>query len=248
MVGLSSRRGVLQGTILGVAALPLPGAFAAAQASALRIPAGPMRLTRILERGLGDGKTINVERQWAVEFLRSGSGVQVTGTQISARVDAPERLKPLAKIEEARVADGMFPLLLSHTGLLLGQGSARSAASDTSAMAQAIAVAEAMIAKSGRNPSDTAQAMRHLAQMEQASQPLFATMPRDLFFPSIAPVRDIRPVSLPDGTVGEFELIYSARAVPGSGWLASAERRILTRLGADARQSRERWSLEDMAV
>ncbi|MEP5189443.1 MAG: hypothetical protein ABJQ41_12055 [Marinomonas sp.] len=240
---------MLRRVLSGMAALPLSGSLLAANRGALRLPPRPMRLTRILERGLGDGKMITVERQWSVAFSRMGRTVQITGNQIAARVDAPERLAPLAKIEEARIANGMFPLLLSDSGILMGPEPAKgSASSDKSAMTQAIAVAEDMIARSGRSPSDTAQAMRHLAQMQEASQPLFATMPRDLFFPTGAAIRDIRAVNLPDGSVGEFELTYNARAVPEAGWLAKAERQIITRLGGDARQSREIWSLESMAV
>ncbi len=248
MAAFSSRRVILRRALLAIAAIPVSGALLAANQKALRLPSGAMRLTRTLERGLGDGKAITVERQWMIEFSRSGRGVQITGRQISAKVDAPKQLEALAKIEEARIAEGMFPMLLSQTGQLLGQASANNAAGDKSAMAQAIAVAEAMIAKSGRSPSDRAQAMQHLAQMQQASQPLFATMPRDLFFPSNAPIREVRPISLPGGMLGEFELTYDARAMPDADWLAHAERRIITRLGADVRQSREIWSLDDMEV
>lgn len=252
MAAFLSRRIMLRRVLSGMAALPLSGTLLAANHGALRLPPRPMRLTRILERGLGDGKMITVERQWSVAFSRIGRTVQITGKQIAARVDAPERLAPLAKIEEARIANGMFPLLLSDSGILMGtepaEGLASIASSDKSAMTRAIAVAKDMIARSGRSPSDTAQAMRHLAQMQEASQPLFATMPRDLFFPTGAAIRDIRAVNLPDGSVGEFELTYNASAVPEAGWLAKAERQIITRLGGDARQSREIWSLESMDV
>jgi len=70
-------------------------------------------------------------------------------------------------------------------------------------------------------------------------------MPRDLFFPRHLVLNETRPLALPDGTAGEFELAYAARATPGAAWLGRAERRVTTRLAGSERFSSETWSMAE---
>ena len=209
----------------------------------LRLPEGLLTLTRQLTRDLRDGKRITVTRQWAVTFQRNARSIKVSGCQTSVRVDAPDKLRRLAQIEEERDASGLFPIILSEDGTIMMGGRE----DDDAALTKAVEAARAMIAGSNRSAPDKAAAQQHLATMQRASQPILDTMPKDLFFPQNALIHDVRPVSLPDGGTGEFELTYSARAAEGAQWLSRAERRITTRLGADERHSSEVWTLRPAA-
>lgn len=209
----------------------------------LRLPEGPLTLTRELTRDLRDGKRITVMRQWAVTFQRNARSIKVSGYQTSVRVDAPARLRQLAQIEEERDASGLFPIILSENGTIMMGGRK----DDDASLAKAVEVAREMIAGSNRSAPDKAADQQHLATMQRASQPILDTIPKNLFFPQNAPIHDVRPVSLPDGGTGEFELTYSAQAAEGAPWLLRAERRITTRLGADERNSSEVWTLRPAA-
>lgn len=208
----------------------------------LPLPQKPMRLTRRLERLLFDGNRIVIDRRWHVAFNQSNRDITVSGKQISAKVEAPANLDAFARIEESRRDDSMFPLTLSHKGvIMLGHQ-----VDDDDAFGAAAREAERIIAASKQGPTTKNSVRRHLQQMQQASQSLLTTVPRDLFFPSDPPVHNIRHVTLPDGTIGEFELSYSAEPNKDSGWLDRAERKIITRLGESERYSSEVWSLVEM--
>lgn len=199
-----------------------------------------MILSRRLVRNLHDGEQIIVDRNWEVQFKRNSRQVEIAGRQVSANVQAPANLKALADIEQSRRKDGMFPLVLSEAGLLVGGAPSNGRA----AIADAVNAAKQMIAQSSLPLSDRTQSTQHLLQMQQAAARLIDTMPADLFFPSRPPVLDRQTISLPDGSIGEFEVRYEATSVPQGGWLDRAERRIVTRVGASERYSNEFWTLE----
>ena len=52
-------------------------------------PAGEMRYTRRLERGLADGASLVVSRSFAVRFVPETDGFRVDGSQVAVAVDAP---------------------------------------------------------------------------------------------------------------------------------------------------------------
>lgn len=208
--------------------------------SDLRFPSGPMHLWRQLTRDLHDGAQIIVERCWEIQFERKAGQLEVGGKQISCTVDAPAKLKALADIEQARREEGMFPLILSESGLIVSGGRERD---DEALLAKAIAEARRMFAQSGQSLEREAQAARHLAQLQRASQPLLDTMPADLLFPTHRPIHRIEKVNLPNGSIGEFEWHYTAASVPETGWLDHAERQIITRTDGKERRSGETWKL-----
>lgn len=233
-----SRRLVLRGSLLVLATAALP-----AQARpALQLPAGTMRLTRTLERELIDSKVITVEREWAVQFLRTARYIEVRGEQISARVDAPPNLADLAKVEEQRQGNDLFPLMLSDDGMLMAGGDEVQ----SEALDRAIEIAGDLIAHSTGDDDERRLARLHLLEMQRAVLPLFKTLPKDLFFPVAAPINKVRAIDLPGGKQGAFEFTYAAQAVPEKGWLAQAERRIVTRIPGSSRTSSESWTLAQM--
>jgi len=69
-------------------------------------------------------------------------------------------------------------------------------------------------------------------------------MPPDLFFPTNTQFEDSRNIPLPDGTMGEFELIYRARHASKGPWLETAERHVRTRIGEGMRHSYEVWTMK----
>lgn len=238
----STRRTLLAGMLAAgtAGALGLPAMLRAA-GPALRVPGVPMRLERGLVRELGDGAAIAVRRAWEVRFERQARGIVISGAQVSVSVDAPPSLAQLARIEEQRGTEAMFPIMLSDAGLVLAAGGGGGAAGDD--MATALRAAEKMIASRPQSEARRNNLRRYLAEIHRAGSGEFDSLPADLFYPAGTPLRRVEAVTLPGGLAGQFELVWEARAVPGEGWLASGERLITTRIEGLERRSRESWTL-----
>ena len=103
-----------------------------AEAAGFRAPGEPMRLTRVLERELGDGAKVTVTRTWRVRFVAHAAGYTVEGEQIAAEVDAPPRLAVLAEVERKNPHAGPFPIALDQAGLIVGEGGAGAASTPAS--------------------------------------------------------------------------------------------------------------------
>jgi hypothetical protein len=225
--------------MLGLAGMP---ARLAAREGII-VPAGTCLLTRRLERSLHDGKAIVVTRSWRIGFTRQARGIAVSGEQVSVSVDAPDRLAPLARIEEERSTLGMFPILLGPAGTIVAAG-ANSAQDSLDA---AIKIALDLLGQGEEPDMPGAEKSAHaayLAQLQQAGSTLMDQMPGDLFYPSTEPFRTTRRIAMPDGEDAEFEMTWKANTREGSGLLESAQREIITRIGKSQRHSREEWSLK----
>lgn len=233
-----TRRGAL-GLVLGAGIGFGLGPAAAFAQSPIALPEGPQRLTRRIERSLSDGKWIKVSRRWEVAFSRQGQSIALTGQQLDCQVDAPSSLAPLTAIEKARSTAEMWPILLNGSGLIFAAGNG-VAARDVN---NAIEVAQRMIAERPIPASERSALREHLASVRRTSSSLLEQLPDDLFFPVAGPMRAVRSMELPGGMVGEFELSYSAMAVPDKGWLDRAERMIVTRLAGTEQIAREYWEL-----
>ncbi|MEE4205346.1 MAG: hypothetical protein V2I39_03585 [Erythrobacter sp.] len=118
-------------------------AIPARAADGIAIPEGPMLLTRRIERELARGARLAIARIWLVTFTRRGRGVAVAGRQLTARVDAPVELADLAKAEEARSTDTMWPILLGEDGAILAAGEGAGQA----VFAEAQLIDEALVAQ-----------------------------------------------------------------------------------------------------
>lgn len=238
----STRRRLLAG-LLGAGVAGGLGALAGrlqAAEEGLRLPTQAMLLERSLVRELGGGAAITVRRVWRITFARQGRGAVVSGTQVSASVDAPPALAELARIEEQREERGLFPVLLSDTGLIVSHGTGAAQPGD---LAAALRAAEGLIARMPAPPSERDAIRRYLAELDRAGASQFDSLPADLLFPAGTPLRRLETLALPEGRTGEFELVWEARAAPETGWLAEGERRIATRIAGQERRSREVWRL-----
>jgi len=208
------------------------------------MPDGPMRLTRRIERSLYGGASLVVERSWQVGFVQTARGISVTGEQVEAVVEAPDNLAPLAAIEQSRITDGMWPIVLSPQGRILTAGIGVRSEDISAAMREA----EAMIARLNLPEAEEGARLRTLAQFQRAGNSVLETLPADLFYPTLGPIRQAREVELANGIKGEFVVTYEATHVSPGGWLDRAERHVVTRIGASERHAQERWTLVEMVV
>lgn len=240
----STRRGFVAALLgMGVmGARPLADPPLAEPQGLLRLPDQALRLTRTLERGLGEGggAAITVRRWWDVTFQRQGRGTVVNGRQTGAAVDAPPSLEALARIEQQRDASGMFPLMLSENGAIL---TTRVAPDESDTVTAALRAAESFIAGQPVPTDQRARARFYLAEVHRAGSGLLDALPGDLLYPAGVPVERSEVVTLPDGVTGRFVLSYKAVPQPDAPWLARAERRVITTVDGYDRQAAEVWTL-----
>lgn len=230
-IGLTGGSGLLLRPLMAATGGPLP------------LPEFPLRLQRVLERGLGGdrGAAIIVRRSWELTFGRQARGIIATGRQIAAEVSAPPQLAELARIEQQRDAGTMFPLMLAEDGAIMSAGSP-DAGNDL--VAAALRTAEAMIARQVMLPQEErARISYYLAEVHRAGAGLLDMLPGDLLFPTSEPINRIESVALPDGLTGRFGLHYHAVPQAGAPWLAEAERRVITSVGGVERRASEVWTL-----
>lgn len=178
-----------------------------------------------------------MQRAWDVRFVQQARGTVISGTQVSASVDAPPSLAELARIEQQRDTQAMFPIMLFDTGLVVASGSAPAD------LGAALRAAANMIADRPQSETQRDNLRRYRAEIHRAGSGQFETLPPDLFVPARTPQRRVEEVCLPGGLTGAFELLWEARAAPDSGWLIEGQRQIITRIEALERRSREVWRL-----
>lgn len=230
--------GIVLGAGVGLGLCPV----AALAQGRIVLPEGPHILSRRIERSLSDGEWISVDRSWQVEFSRQAQGISISGQQVDVEIKAPTSLAPIAAIEQARSTAEMWPMLLNASGMLFGAGVGISER-DLSA---AVEAAQSLLAERPAPASVRAQRLHYLASMQRAGSSLLDQLPDDLFFPTIGPMHAVRPVELPGGMTGEFELSYSAVAVPEKGWLDRAQREVITRLAGTQKIAREHWAMRQI--
>ena len=213
--------------------------LAASTLTPLPVPNGIFRLERVLSRGLGDGNAIVVMRQWRMVFARSGPGLSVSGEQTSAEVAAPPSLAPLAALERARSASGMFPIALDAAGLIVAGGEE----GDSPQLVRAFETARALFASLPHSPDQQEDAKAFIANLARMSASAVSQLPRDLFFPQSGAETSSQAIALPGGDVGTITVTASATAAADSGLLMSSRRQIVTRVHDSERTASEAWSL-----
>lgn len=219
-------------------ALPLLGLpVRGAAMSKVSFPQWPVRLTRRLERGLGDGASLIVSRTWECRFELAGSGATIAARQMAVDVVAPPALSALAEIERRREASGLFPMQLDASGAIVGWSQ------NQTDLDHAVAAARAAIESKDLQARQEDDAKRYVAAMGRTAAAVVSQVPRDLLFPRAGERREERALDLPGGGKGMYELTVRASAQPASGLLKSSERHIVTRVGQSSRTSSESWSI-----
>lgn len=240
MSSAMSTRRFLAMFVLFIAAGPASLAAQDSQSAqtAFVAPAEPMKLTRVLERRLGDGNAIVVSRSWRVRFVPRAAGYRVEGEQIAVAVEAPPRLAQLAEVERNKPQSGDFPILLDDAGQIVGDESA-----DPSAIPGLTEAARAFL--SDRPEARRGEALQYVAAVQQAGARMASRWPRDLFFP-VVPREERRKLPLPGGGEGALQVGFQGSLDPAGRRLATARRRIVTQVGESERVSLETWRLEPL--
>ena len=234
-MGPMSRRFLLGMSFAGALAHALP----AWSQQGVSAPAGTFILTRKVERDLADGAVIVVTRRWKVRFDSTAGGIAVLGTQLDAQVAAPESLAALAKVEEARATDELFPILLDRSGAIVSLGNAPS----TGAIDSAVAAAGVMLDRALADAAAARDAKQGVALLGRAGQGVVASLPPDLFFPRQGETSDTHDVSLADGSMGQLHIDITTRTSASGPWLEQFERKVTTKVGQSERLSREIWQM-----
>lgn len=234
---LAGRRAALR-LALGAALLPMFAprtALAAATASVGPIvpPTSPMIYRRTLERQLPGGASLVVSRDFAVQFAPLAGGFSVIGQQVAARVDAPANIGNLAMLEQQRVEDGIFPLLLDRSGLIV-DGAETPAANE---LARALEDVRRQLGAEGAEASTLVEAL-HMTGTR-----LSAHLPQDLFSPDPVDRVAREEIRLPWGDAGFVMTRFAALRDPTTRLMRSARREVTTQIGTDERHSAEHWEL-----
>ena len=207
------------------------------EAAGFVAPTGPMKLTRVLERALGDGNAVVVTRSWRVRFEPRAGGFLVEGEQIAVDVQAPARLAAMAEVVRANPQAGLFPIRLDAAGLIV-----RDAPADLPPVPGLTEAAREYVAD--RSAAARAEAMRYVLAVQQAGAEMTTRWPQDLFFPTAAR-GDERTLPVAGGE-GSLTVRFEGTLDREGERLAAAERRSVTRVGDSTRTSRETWRLEPL--
>ncbi|WP_374407302.1 hypothetical protein [Pelagerythrobacter sp.] len=238
MSALADRRRVLAyGTLFAALACAAPGIARDASTRRFVAPAGAMKLTRVLERDLGDGNAVVVSRSWRVRFVAQPLGYTVEGEQIAVEVAVPPRLEKLAEVERNNPQAGLFPIRLDRAGFIVADPPAELPPIPGLTEAAREHVAD-------RSAAKRAEAMRYVLAVQQAGAAMVSRWPHDLFFPAAPPRSEERSLPISGTADGSLTVSFDGALDPSGERLASARRRIVTRVGDTVRTSLETWRLE----
>ena len=234
-IARASLGALLAGAAFWPAAPALGGAAWHKARTGFAAPAGPLVIEREWRRALGDGALIICRRRYEVRFVADGEGYRVEGRQIAAQIEAPDKLAAMARIEEARRDDAMFPMRIDADGMIVSSAEQL----DDGARHEIADLAAEMLARlpEGSEDREAAQVFvnRWLGAMTSGH------WPQDLFHP--APGRRQGSRAFPDrgGGTGTVEVQIEAEGAGPAGALARFERKVVTHAAGQARETREVW-------
>lgn len=231
----TGRRAVLR-TAAGLALLPLlapRAAQAAAGGSVIAPPTCDMIYRRTMVRTLPGGLALTATRDFRVRFSASEAGFLIDGTQVASRVEAPTNLAALARLEEQRVEQGVFPLALDRSGQIV----------DGRAMPGDLNVTRALEEVRRRFDEHGAEVAQLLDALSASSASITAYLPLDLFAPHLDEHEQRQEITLPWGQTGEVLVRFAATRSPDTGLMRLATRDVVTTLEGEERRSAERWEL-----
>ncbi|WP_151973031.1 hypothetical protein [Erythrobacter sp. EC-HK427] len=203
-------------------------------------PTEPMRFSRVLRRGLGDGREITIARSFSVHFAPAQEGFDLAGRQAEVEVDLPEQLAAFAELERARDDSAMFPISLDPFGqIAVSRAPAPMSAQVEAAVAQALAA----IDRQGHAPGDRERLRQFALAVHNGGGAITAHMPVDLFAPAGGQQEFRQTLALEDGMAGEVRTLFDGETDAETGLMQTAWREIVTEVEGDRRTSREEWTL-----
>ena len=242
------RYDLLLGAALAALATPALAADAAPPAgtapheaadAAFSAPTGPLVLTRELRKTVAGNHEFVSRRRYAVRFAPEGAGWRVEGTLVSSEVEAPARMDPrLVELERARGDEGLFPLKLDRSGMIVAQSGGEDPRND----ARTLAAATAVLGKAGLSPEDRAAALRLAAGLQAQARAAGGNWPVDLFRPRTGERSEVRRFPLGDHGEGRVTITVAA-AGDARGVMERLQRRIVTETAGTSRLSVETWTM-----
>lgn len=231
----TARRVVLR-TAAGLALLPLlvpRAALAAGEGPAIAPPTCDMIYRRTMARPLPGNVSLTVTRDFRVRFSPQAGGYLVDGAQVAAQVSAPANLAALARMEEQRVEQGIFPLALDPAGRIVDAEAARAS----------LPLTEALDEVRRRFAGQGGEIGQLLDALSTSSAGIMAYLPDDLFAPARDEHEQRQEIVLPWGQTGEVVVRFAATRSADTGLMRLATREVVTMLEGQERRSAERWEL-----
>lgn len=106
--------------LAGAATVALPAAARPTSAAAFAPPSeSPLLLSRKVVREISGGTAIVATRRYRVTFHENGDGWVIRGDLVASEIDAPPALAAIAAIERNRPDEGLFPIYLDSSGLIV---------------------------------------------------------------------------------------------------------------------------------
>ena len=223
--------------ILALAAISGHGTVSGQSSQHFKPPESSLLLSRTLVRSLPDGNTITTRRDYEVRITRAGDGFRVDGKLIDVGVEVPPSLRALAEIERRRLDDGLFPIQLDASGMIVAGVIPDSVRS----LGQAANLVSERIGGSGLSALDMLQAQAFVARLRSGAAR--SKWPDDVFRPALGRRNESRRLTLPDGGVGQVVIEIAGQGPGPRGQIAAVDRVVTTDLGGDQRVTHERWQI-----
>lgn len=199
-------------------------------------------LSRTVIRRLVDGKQISVTRRYRVRFIPLSDGYRLDGALIDVRVEVPPVLEKLAEIERRRQDIGLFPVRINSAGVVVDQD---TSVIDRDSRRQNVVLANDVIAESGLDPAFRQELVGLVTKMAYSTPN--SPWPVDMFRAQPGEHRQVRQVTLSNGSQGEIDVLFRVGDLLPCGLPGSIERIITTRFSGTERVSREIWTIAPVA-
>ena len=240
--GLPRWRAALQAMLLATTGALAASATAAPPLDAPRFD--PPReqsliLARTVVRELPGGAAIVATRRYRVSFRPVDGGWQVDGALISSEIEAPPLLAAIAALERDRPDDGMFPIMLDHSGKIIAEP---TAGMGRAAVGGAVAAAIRTVGQAGASaPAD--EFLTHIGAAAASPKDGITRWPEDLFLPHGPNGASEQEFALPGGGAGSVAVSLASDPAPGMATMGHAARIVVTQAAGTRRVAREEWTL-----
>lgn len=237
--GFGLGRGAVHAALLaGVVALAAPAGATPAGPGFDPPRESPLLLSRKVVRELSGGAAIVATRRYRVTFHEIADGWVVRGELVTSEIDVPPALAAIAAVERGRSDDGLFPMHLDRTGLIVP--GPVPAAMGREAIAGAVGLARRL------GGSDSAVSPGFIDQVDAAASSPGAGLtrwPEALFLPGALRGSSEQSFRLPGGDEGSVQVLLESDPAPGLAMMGRAARTVITTAPGTRRVAREEWTI-----